>query len=260
MPFTGCAGFAHNHTLDRRVAVQMPNSPRSFFSRAPIQTLFARELAAVGPILSGVYGNYGLLVRAHAEAMAELPPHLLGKMIELHVAHDVGHDRLQGAVSCEPGLLPFASESFKLVVAQHVFEQLEEPQVCAAELARVLAPEGVALVLGFNPAGTWRPWLALNSGRDGLRLRLRSAHFWQQQLARQQVDTLQIRFPGTFWPRSGVRDAATQHAAPMARFGSSWLLLARKRRSVLTPLRLRSSTREMALNPRLAPGAQRACA
>ena len=46
----------------------------------------------------------------------------------------------------------------------------------------------------------------------------------------------------------------------LGRFGASWLLIARKRRSTLTPLRLRSSNRELALNPRLAPGAHRACA
>ena len=229
----------------------MPNAPRSFFSRVPIQALLARELAAVEPILAGVYGNHGLIVRAHAGTPAPLPAHLLGSLSELHV----DRDRLQGCVQCEPGLLPFASESFKLVIAQHVFEQLAEADACAAELARVLAPEGVALVLGFNPAGTWRPWLALNSGRDGARLRLRSAHFWQQRLAREQVDTLQIRFPGTLWPRAAPHSS---ESSLLTRFGSSWLLLARKRRSVLTPLRLRTGAREMALNPRLAPGAQRA--
>ena len=235
----------------------MPNLPRSFFSRAPIQMLLARELAAVGPILSGVYGNYGLIVRAHAGDRAELPAHLLGKLIEL----DLERGSLCGAVHCEPDLLPFASESFKLVVAQHLFEQIEEPEACAAELARVLAPEGVALVLGFNPAGTWRPWLTWNAARDGARLRLRSAHFWQQRLAREQVDTLQVRFPGTLWPHAVARGAARMPALSLlSRFGSSWLLLARKRRSVLTPLRLRTGQREIALNPRLAPGAQRACA
>jgi len=236
----------------------MPNLQRSFFSCAPIQTLFARELAALAPILSTVYGNCGLLLRAHADAPSQLPPHMLGQMVELALQGG----QLLGSLRCEPGLLPFASESFKLVVAQHVLEQLAEPDACAAELARVLAPEGVALVLGFNPVGTWRPWLSLRAASGGANLRLRSAHFWQQQLARQQVDTLQIRFPGTLLPRATreASPAGVPAMTPLARLGSSWLLLARKRRSVLTPLRLRANPRELALNPRLAPGAQRACA
>jgi SAM-dependent methyltransferase len=235
----------------------MPNPSRNFYSRAPVQALFARELAALAPILSGVYGNYGLLLRAHEQTRAEMPAHLLGRMLELAL----DQDRLNGSVQCEPGLLPFASETFKLVVAQHVFEQLTVPELCVAEIARVLAPEGVALVLGFNPAGSWRPWLALNAQRGGACLHLQSAHFWQQRLARQQVDTLQIRFPGTLWPAHAERrgDQQSAGANALARFGSSWLILARKRRSVLTPLRVRSSSRELALNPRLAPGAQRAC-
>jgi len=230
----------------------MPNSNGSFFSSAPVQALFARELSALAPILSGVYGNYGLFLRAHREAPSMLPAHLLGRILDLVL----NEGQFDGHLRCEPALLPFASESFKLVIAQHVFEQIEDADTCAAELARVLAPEGVALVLGFNPAGTWRPWVTLNAQRAGMRLRLRSAHAWQQKLAREQVDTLQIRFPGTLWPHAQLQSGNN----PMARFGSSWLLLARKRRSVLTPLRLRTSSREMRLKPRLAPGAQRACA
>ena len=233
----------------------MSNALRNLYSRPPVQHLFARELATLAPILSGIYGNYGLFLRAHADAPAQLPAHLLGCMVEL--AFDT--PAFRGAVRCESALLPFASESFKLVIAQHVLEQIEPAEECAAELARVLAPEGIALVFGFNPAGSWRPWLALNASRGGARLAPQSAHAWQQKFAREQVDTLQIRFPGTLWPRDHAVPAAAEASAfSLARFGSSWLLLARKRRSVLTPLRLRSAPRELGLKPRLAPGAQRA--
>jgi SAM-dependent methyltransferase len=163
---------------------------------------------------------------------------------------------LHGVLRCTPWQLPFASESFKLLIVQHVLEQIENPESCAAELARVLAPEGVALVLGFNPYGTWRPWLALHAEH----VRPRSAHAWRMQFAREQVDTLQVRFPGSLWPRASMSAEPNAISAHLARLGSSWLLLARKRRSTLTPLRLRSAQRELALSPRLAPGAQRACA
>jgi len=69
-----------------------------------------------------------------------------------------------------------------------------------------------------------------------------------------------VRFPGLLWPRevTGSEADSTQHfRGKLARFGSSWLLLARKRRSSLTPLRLRQATREVALSPRLVPGAHR---
>jgi SAM-dependent methyltransferase len=229
----------------------------TFYTSAPVKSLFARELAALAPIVSGIYGNYGLFLRAHAAAPAVLPAHLLGTMVELALAGP----GFEGAARCEPAQLPFASESFKLLIAQHVFEQIDRPEECAAELARVLSPEGVVLILGFNPVSLWRPWLALNAGRGGSQLHLRSARAWQNMLAREQVDTLQVRYPGTFRPRAEHLQAAPESSLLARTFGcigSSWLLLARKRRSTLTPLRLRSAPRELALNPRLAPGAHRA--
>jgi hypothetical protein len=232
---------------------------RTFYTSAPVKALFARELAAIAPILSGVYGNYGLFLRAHAAVPVALPAHLLGTMVELALTEQ----QFEGAARCEPAQLPFASESFKVLIAQHVFEQIDRPDECAAELARVLSPEGVALILGFNPISLWRPWLMLNAPRGVDALHLRSAHAWQLMLAREQVDTLQVRYPGVLWPRAEPSQAAAEpsiFARTLGSIGSSWLLLARKRRSTLTPLRLRSASRDLALNPRLAPGAHRACA
>jgi hypothetical protein len=144
-----------------------------------------------------------------------------------------------------------------------VFEQIDQADECVAELARVLAPEGVALILGFNPMSLWRPWLLLNAPRGPSALRLRSARTWQQLLARESVDTLQVRYPGVFLPHADYPAGAAETSVLARTFGclgSSWLVLARKRRSTLTPLRLRTAPRELALNPRLAPGAHRACA
>ncbi|MGA9332896.1 MAG: methyltransferase domain-containing protein [Rudaea sp.] len=155
--------------------------------------------------------------------------------------------------------LPFASESFSVVIAQHAFEHSLRPEQSATELARVLTPEGLALVFGFNPLGTWRPWLEWSRRRAGLPLYLRSANTWRQLLLREQVDSLQVSFPGVWLPRGGLTIADRGQApGPDARFGSSWLLVARKRRSSLTPLRQRLRNRELALHPRLVPGAQRA--
>ena len=235
----------------------MQEDSASFYASPRVQSLFARELAALAPILSGVYGNYGLFLRAHERAPAQLPAHLLGMVTGLASARS---GLWCGDLRCSPWYLPFASESFKLIVAQHCFERFDDAELGAGELSRVLAPEGVILLLGFNPFGTWRPWLAWQSMRAAPRLHLRSASAWKDLLAREQIDTLQMRFPGLLWPRevAGSEADSTRHfRGKLARFGSSWLLLARKRRSSLTPLRLRQATREVALSPRLVPGAHR---
>ncbi len=218
-----------------------------------MQALLAREIAALAPILSTAYGNYGLLLRPR-QGSATLPAHLLGKIVELEVEDD---GLLAGAVRCAPWQLPFASESFKVLIVQHALERIVDAEACVAELARVLAPEGIALMLGFNPLGTWRPWLM----RRARGLRLRSARVCKAQLEREQIDTLQVRFPGELWPRAKATTAPEQPThSLLARFGSSWLLLARKRRSTLTPIRLRKLAREAVRAPQLAPGAHRNCA
>lgn len=223
----------------------------SRFSSAPMRALLAREMAALAPILSGIYGNAGLILHP-AGATVGLPPHRLATTVELGVSAD---GSLSGDLRCLASGLPFVNESFKLVVAQHALERIADPDSCAAEFARVLAPDGLALVLGFNPLGTWRPWL-MRHARD---LHLRSAQMWRARLAREGIDTLDVRFPGVLWPQADA--ASTQRTLDrlLGRFASSWLLVASKRRSALTPLRPRAK-REPARAATLASGAHRECA
>ncbi|MEP6939925.1 MAG: methyltransferase domain-containing protein [Rudaea sp.] len=225
-----------------------------------MRELFALELAALAPILGGVYGNFGLFMRAHEGAPAALPPHLLGTVIDLALD---GTGACAGRLRCTPAELPIASESCKLVIAQHVLECVPDPAACAAEFARVLAPEGIALVLGFNPVSLWRPWLVGKARQSALTLRPQSALSWQLSLANHGIETLQTRFLGAMspWQRGAQANGAPgERRSLLGRVGGSWLLLTRKRRSALTLLRSRPAARELAINPRLAPGAHRQCA
>ncbi len=251
--------FPHNPGSHRRRSPAMHEGYSSLFASQAMQALLTRELTALTPILSGVYGNSGLFISAPGSAHRALPTHLLGNVVGLS---PMRADMFGGDVMTAAHALPFANDSFQLLVAQHSLECVEDIDTCAGEISRVLAPEGVALVVGFNPLGTWRPWLAWQSAR-GARLRLRSSNEWRQLFARNQIDTLQVRYPGVLLPNDAAEpsDRYTKWITEtFSRFGSSWLLLARKRRSTLTPLRRLKPSRERALNPRLAPGAHRACA
>jgi SAM-dependent methyltransferase len=228
------------------------------YADGPLTTLLQRELSMLRPILDGVFGVWGLHVRPHAEAPSALPSHLLSAMVELALTAD---GALDGDARCEPQCLPFASESFKLVIAQHVLEQCADADEVAAEIARVLAPEGVALVFGFNPASLWRPWLARRLPGD---LHFRAAGGWRGVLDRAQLDVLQVRYSGLWSPWSSAVGKGSDAPAPwtrsFGRFCGSWLLLARKRRGSLTPLRLAAVRSDLKLNPSLVPGAHRECA
>jgi SAM-dependent methyltransferase len=236
----------------------MPTDQNAFYASAQVRQLFDQELAALAPILGGVYGNAGLFLRARADASVRLPSHLIGTILDLALTDA---QALAGALRCIPAELPLLSGSCKLVIAQHVFEQLDAPAAAIGEFARVLAPEGVALILGFNPLSLWRPWLAGKSRGAATSLYPRSAQSCQQMLAAHGIETLQTRYLGASMP---WRKTPTQNpewrSLVLGRFAAGWLLLARKRRSALTPLRLRSKTRELAINPRLATGAHRECA
>lgn len=233
----------------------------SFYQHAAIRRLFEQELTALAPILAGVYGTAGLILRAHAAAPSRLPAHLLGTVLDLALDDA---QTLRGHLACATGELPLASESCKLVVVQHLFERLDDPASCAGEIARVLAPEGVLLVLGFNAASLWRPWLAGAARRASMPLRFSSAPRSAATIGGQGIDVLQTRYLGALSPWSTREPAAAGEAAnalsALGRLRGSWLLLARKRRSALRPLRLRRDTRELARSPRLAPGAHRECA
>jgi SAM-dependent methyltransferase len=204
-----------------------------------------------------------LYLRADAQMPAGLSAPLLGTVLDLALDEA---QTLRGGLICAPSELPLASESCKLIVVQHLFERVDDRASCAAEIARVLAPDGVLLALGFNPLSLWRPWLAGAARQTHVPLRFQSAQRCAAAMGGQGIDILQTRYLGALSPWSAPQSASADHVAgamraeALARFRGSWLLLARKRRSVLTPLRLRRDARELARNPRLAPGAHRECA
>ena len=235
----------------------MPSDTSSTYASGPLQALLQRELAMLAPLLGGVYGVWGLHLRPHQLAPLTLPPHLLSAVVELAL-DDAGE--CAGALRCQPGQLPFASESFKLVIAQHVLEQVAAPDGGAEELARVLAPEGVALLFGFNPSSLWRPWVSRRLRRG---LQFGSAAAWREKLQRAQLDVLQVRYAGPLSPWAAAEPASVREARWLpflGRFGASWMLIARKRRSALTPLRLTTVRSDLKLNPTLVSGAHRECA
>jgi SAM-dependent methyltransferase len=72
---------------------------------------------------------------------------VVGVDLTADVAHNPNIDApLRGSLTA----LPFASETFDLIICKHVLEHLEEPESAFRELARVLRPGGRLLVLTPN--------------------------------------------------------------------------------------------------------------
>jgi len=73
----------------------------------------------------------------------------------LHGAFSVLPHRSADSVAALYEALPFKEHSFDAVVLPHVLEYVRSPQEVLAESMRVLKPEGVLLIMGFNPYSLW---------------------------------------------------------------------------------------------------------
>lgn len=58
---------------------------------------------------------------------------------------------LEGSVQGDMVAMPFAEDSIDVALLPHVLEFYPHPEAILAETFRVLLPEGVLLILGFNP-------------------------------------------------------------------------------------------------------------
>ncbi len=102
------------------------------------------------PELTRIFGHSGLFLRPFAGYPSELSGNMLARVISLHR----DGNGLNGEIRCEDEALPFATDSLSLVYALFSFESAPDPAALMAEIARVLKPDGVALLFSLNP---WSP-------------------------------------------------------------------------------------------------------
>lgn len=226
-----------------------PHKPRNrWFDRAAAQALLQAEQRALIPAITSVFGRSGLYLRPNASAPRELSGNMLLSVLRLHG----DGNRYLGDLECEGLRLPLADDSMSLVYALHAFDTCADVAGLAAEVARVLAPEGVAVVVGLNP---WSPWLLRWAGRGP---RWQGAAGLRAQLAAQGLEVYRRNGVGPVLPLSPVAGNGDRDGRDwLARLRAGYALLARKRRSGMTPLPLSPAHPALALKP-FAP-AGRAC-
>lgn len=227
----------------------MSKRDHDIYTSAPMQGLLADEMAALMPALQRCAGTRGLLVSA---APGDQPPALplLGHWTGLRLADG----RFDGDVRASaPEPLPFSDDAFDLVLLRHVLETAPQPAALLHEAVRCLAPGGVLVSTGLHPLGAWSPWWHWRMRhRDGhLNSPMQLAH-WLRRADLQVEQSLRV---GRTWPGS-----APALVADVQPFGGGYLLVARKRRAMSLPVRLRA--RSVAAHPRpaLAPEARRSSA
>ena len=237
----------------------MSSDAHNPFAAEPVQRLLAEELRALAPELAGVFGRQGLVVQPGPAAQPVPSAPMLGRLVRLHVD---GTQRLTGDVDCDPAELPFVDASFRLVLVQHAAEAIARPDAFRSEIARIVEPGGILMVLGFQPLGLWRPWLLWQQSRGGHAVRARPAWQWREALAEAGIDAYAVRRLG---PLTRRVDTSGRVAPPivkkvLAPLRPSWLLLARKRSLGPTLIARQALLRGPAVSPRLASGTQRTSA
>lgn len=220
---------------------------QDIYATAPVRRLLNEQTRAMTPALQRSVGDYALLIGA-APDDAPLPAlPMLGCWIKLRVQADDYRGDLRARVDES---LPFIDDAFELVLLQHALEATPMHASLLDEAIRVVAPGGVLAITGIHPISIWSSWFHWRSrGRPlALRMPLQLSH----ALQRAGFEIEQIRRVGGVLPRS-----VTARAASVRLLGGGYVLVARKRRRAVTPLRLQPKPVAAVPNGRLSPSTRR---
>ncbi|HET6554365.1 MAG TPA: methyltransferase domain-containing protein [Dyella sp.] len=223
----------------------MSQRDQDIYQSAPLRSLLAEETVALVPGLQRCTGTHALLISAAREDEPPMLP-LLGNWTRLNAEGSrYAGDVLASGV--EP--LPFVDDAFDLVLLRHALEVSTAPQELLEEASRVLSPGGVLALTGLHPFSAWVPWMLWRTRGRGPAMH--SPIMLERWVRRFELDIERIERVGRLWPNNHAGlDAA--HA-----FGGGYLLIARKRRRMATPIRLKPKAVPAAVNVGLAPGARR---
>jgi SAM-dependent methyltransferase len=217
------------------------------YASAPLRRLLDDQTRVMATDLQRCFGTHGLLLGA---AAGDAPPALpqLGYWTRLSVHNDRYQGDLQAATD-EP--LPFVDDAFELVLLRHALEVVPAPSALLAEAVRVLAPGGVLVVTGVHPLSAWAPWFWWRARGRGQVLQVPLRLSLSLQQAGLEIERAQR--VGRTWP-AGI---AVAGRTGVNAWGGGYVLIARKRRRMATPLRIKPVPVRVPANSRLSPGTRR---
>ena len=235
------------YVKDRASCMQQRDD--DIYASAPLRRLLDEQTRALKPELQRCFGTHALLLGA---SLDDVPPALpmLGCWTTLHLENGRYLGDLQAAAD-EP--LPFIDDAFELVLLRHALEVAPLPAALLDEAIRVLAPGGVLALTGVHPFGGWSPWFHWRVRGKSPALQMPWRLRRQLELAGLVIE--QVQRVGSVWPGP----TATRQTLAGA-FGGGYVLVARKRRRLATPLRLRPAPVHVPANGRLSPGTRRSSA
>jgi len=219
------------------------------YASKPLRRLLEDQMRVMTPDLQRCSGTHALLVGASLDdATPGLP--MLGFWTRLRVDDERYRGDLQAAIG-EP--LPFVDDAFDLVLLRHALQVVPVASLLLSEAVRVLAPGGVLVVTGVHPVSGWAPWFYWHMRQSPQVLQMPLLLIKMLQRAGLEVE--RTRRAGHLWPSAA--DAPMSHANL---WGGGYVLFARKRRHMATPLRLKPVPMHVPVSGRLTPGTRRSSA
>ncbi len=150
------SGNGNGSTVRRRM--------RAWYRKAPGTLLISKEREEVDRLLPYVFGYHILQIGSLGRERSLLN----SCRIQHRLVIDADHQNGPGdtGLYSHAHALPIASDSVDAVVLAHTLELERDPHQALREAERVLIPEGHVLVIGFNPWSFWGLWrLFLKRGR-----------------------------------------------------------------------------------------------
>ncbi len=225
----------------------MSRRDENIYASAPVRRLQDEQTRAMTPALQRCVGDYALLIGTSPEGVSPPALPMLGCWIHLHLQGG----RYRGdLLAAGDESLPFIDDAFQLVLLQHALEASAVPGPLLDEAIRVLAPGGVLAITGVHPMSAWAPWF---------RWRSRSAVFKLSMPLRLMTDLQREGFEIEQAQRVGcvLPGSAAAHALTAKVLGGGFVLIARKRRRVVTPLRIQPTPVAVPATGRLSPSTRR---
>lgn len=116
------------------------------------RSIIAAEKNLLASLLETHYGKHAILLGAPNQfsllEAGKLPCHSL-------VSPFVAHERQPGFIEGDYHDLPIDTACADLVVLPHTLEYLDNPRSLVSEACRIAKPEGLIVVMGFNPYSMW---------------------------------------------------------------------------------------------------------
>lgn len=153
--------------------------------------------------------------------------------------------------------LPFQSDSTDLMVLQHSFDFVDDPFQVLREATRVVLPNGNLLIIGFNPWSMWGLWRAIlfRSTSVPWSMRFISPYRLSEWLNILGFDVVGCESSFHMPPIASLGEKESFNwidrlgSAWLAQRGAFYLLVAKKRVSCITPIRLDAKVRRNKILP-----------